>query len=125
MLDLSDQQFENLVSQAIDNIPQKYYKHIDNLAFVVEAEPSAQQRNELKLHCHQTLFGLYQGVPLNRRSANYSLVIPDKITIFKKPILVLANDIESARKIVNNTVWHEVAHYFGLDHQRIHQLENQ
>lgn len=124
MYKIDDQQFQKIVSQAIDNIPPKYAEHIKNLAFVVEDEPSPEQRQRLKLSDHQTLFGLYEGVPLTRRVSNYNLVLPDKITIFKLPIEFSANNKEELIEQVSNTVWHEVAHYYGLGHGRIHELEN-
>jgi len=121
---IDNKQFQDIVSRAIDNIPQKYAKHIKNLAFVVEDEPSPEQRQRLKLGNHQTLFGLYEGVPLTRRVSNYNLVLPDKITIFKLPIEFSSNSEAELVGQVNNTVWHEVAHYYGLGHARIHELEN-
>lgn len=124
MHQLDAKQFEKIVADAIDNIPPKYADHIKNLAFVVEDEPTPEQRIKLNLHAHQTLFGLYEGVPLTRRSGNYNLVLPDKITIFKKPIEMSANSLDDVVNQVNNTVWHEVAHYYGLGHGRIHELED-
>lgn len=124
MFTVDEKTFEKLVADGIDNIPPKYAKHIKNLAFVVEDEPTQEQRQKLKLHPNQTLFGLYEGVPLTGRSGNYNLVLPDKITIFKKPIESSANGLQELKKQINQTIWHEVAHYYGLGHGRIHQLEN-
>ncbi len=124
MFIVSDKEFEDLVKNAIDNIPLKYAEHIKNLAFVVEDAPSIAQRTKLKLNQHQTLFGLYEGVPLTQRNSNYNLVLPDKITVFKNPIQFNANSHSDLTETVNNTIWHEVAHYYGLGHGRIHELEN-
>ncbi|HSX44855.1 MAG TPA: metallopeptidase family protein [Candidatus Saccharimonadales bacterium] len=123
MVEVSQEEFEKLVSEAIDRIPPVYYKKLNNVAFITEDEPSETQRQELKLHCNQSLYGLYQGIPLTKRGNNYNLVLPDKITIFRLPILYSAHNLEDVRRQVNNTVWHEVAHYYGLDHDRIHKLE--
>ncbi len=114
--------FEKLVEDAIDAIPTKYANHIKNLAFVVEDEPSAEQREKLQLSRHQSLFGLYEGVPLTRRS-NYNLVLPDKITLFRLPIEWASHDRASLKAQIKETVWHEVAHYFGLNHGQIHDLQ--
>ena len=92
------------------------------IAFLVEDEPSPQQRKQLGLRCNQTLFGLYEGVPLPKRMGTVKIT-PDIITIFKKPIEQYSNSLEDVKKQVIHTVWHEVAHYFGLDHDRIHELE--
>lgn len=123
MISVSQEEFEKLVGQAIDAIPEKYYQHISNVAFTVEDEPTQEQRAKLKLECHQSLYGLYEGVPLTKRGSGYNLVLPDKITIFKLPMEATSNSLEELSKQVHQTVWHEVAHYFGLDHDQIHNLE--
>ncbi len=123
MFIVSQAQFEKIVSEAIDNIPQRYAKHIKNLAFVVDDNPSPEQRQRLHLHNNQTLFGLYEGIPLTQRNSSYNLVLPDKITIFKQPMEMTTNNLEQLTDQVKKTVWHEVAHYYGLGHQRIHELE--
>lgn len=122
-LDMTDEEFEQVVKTAMDGIPERYASNLKNLAFVIEDEPSEEQRRQLHLHDGQTLFGLYQGIPLTERNNNYSGVLPDKITIFKNPALAVANSTQQLNEMIRNTVWHEVAHYFGLDHGRIHELE--
>lgn len=123
MIDISDQEFEKLISHAIDNIPEKYASRLDNVGIFWENEPTPGQREKLKLHCNQTLLGLYEGIPLTKRGAGYNLVLPDKITLFKIPIQMSVNNMTELREQVGRTLWHEVAHYFGLDHDRIHALE--
>ncbi len=123
MLDMSDKQFEELVNQALDAIPKLYQDNLNNVAIVTADEPTPEEREELKLRCDQTLFGLYQGIPLTKRGVNYSLVIPDKITIYKLPILAVSNTLAEAAEQVRHTVWHEVAHYYGLNHAEIHKRE--
>jgi predicted Zn-dependent protease with MMP-like domain len=123
-MQLSDEQFEQIVSEAIDAIPEQYFKNLNNLAFVIEDDPTPLQREKLRLRCDQTLFGLYEGIPLTKRTGNYSLVLPDKITVFKHPIEAHSHDLNHLKSHVKQTVWHEVAHFYGLDHDRIHSLEN-
>lgn len=123
MLVINDQEFEAIVAEAIDNIPERYASKLNNVGFVIEDEPSPAQRAKLKLHPMQSLYGLYEGIPLTQRNNNYSGVLPDKITIFKNPALNVASSVEELKEMIQNTVWHEVAHYFGLDHGRIHELE--
>lgn len=123
MFTISDAAFEKIVTDTMDAIPEKYYRNIHNVAFVVEAQPNTDQRTKLKLSGNQSLYGLYEGVPLTRRASNYNMVLPDKITIFKLPIQLSANSLEELTERVQQTVWHEVAHYFGLDHDQIHELE--
>jgi predicted Zn-dependent protease with MMP-like domain len=90
--------------------------------FLIENEPTQEQRMQLKLYPNETLFGLYEGVPLPGRGGMTKL-LPDKITIFKNPALALAQTREELNKHLRHTIWHEVAHYYGLDHRRIHELE--
>ncbi len=123
-MQVSHHDFERLVQSAVDAIPEKYGKHIRNLAFVVEDHPSPLQQAKLHLVEGQLLFGLYEGIPLTKRSQGYNLVLPDKITIFREPIAAMSPNTGALRQLVNKTVWHEVAHYFGLDHDQIHALEN-
>jgi predicted Zn-dependent protease with MMP-like domain len=123
MYTVDDKTFEGIISQAIDAIPEQYFKHLNNVAFVMEDEPTPAQREKLQLHCNQALFGLYEGIPLTKRGNGYNLVLPDKITVFKHPIEANSNSLEDMEQQVKKTVWHEVAHFYGLDHDRIHSLE--
>jgi predicted Zn-dependent protease with MMP-like domain len=77
---------------------------------------------QLKLYPNETLFGLYEGVPLPARGGMTKL-LPDKITIFKNPALIYSRNAEELKEHIRHTIWHEVAHYYGLDHKRIHELE--
>ena len=122
VVEISDKEFQALVSECIDAIPVKYQKHLGNVAFIIEDQPTKQQRLNLKLHPHETLFGLYEGVPLPQRGGNTKL-LPDKITLFKYPLQSASRDKSQLKEMIRNTVWHEVAHFFGLDHLRINELE--
>jgi len=120
---VSDERFHELVGQAFDRLPETHREAIKNVAILVEDDPSEEQRVELKLHCNQTLFGLYQGVPLAKRQGRTEMFPPDVITLFKNPILSAASDERELAEQIYHTLWHEVAHYFGLDHDDIHRLE--
>ena len=122
VLDIDDDEFDRIISKAIDHLPKAHLAALKNVAIVYEDEPTPHQRQELKLLCHQTLFGLYEGVPLARRQGmtNYP---PDKITIFKNPMLTYVHSLAELEEQVRHTLWHEVAHYFGLNHEQIHKLE--
>ena len=122
MFRVSEQKFESYVSDAIDSIPQKYFDKIQNIVFVVENNPSKEQLEKLRLNPGHSLFGLYEGIPLPARSSGYNLVLPDKITIFKNPIENFCKDLATLRKQIHKTVWHEVAHYFGLSHEDMDKL---
>jgi predicted Zn-dependent protease with MMP-like domain len=122
MFHVSDQEFEASIADAIDTIPDKYYEKIKNVVFTAEDNPSPEQRQKLHLRGDQTLFGLYEGIPLGKRGSNYSLVLPDKITIFKQPIEYMSHNLFDVKKQIHKTVWHEVAHYFGLSHEEMEKL---
>lgn len=124
VLSINDEEFDAIISQAMDELPQEYIKRLDNVLITYEDQPTPDQRAKLKLRCDQTLFGLYEGVPLTKRGNGYTFVLPDKITIFKLPILSQSQDMQSFKAQVKHTLWHEIAHYFGLDHDRIHHLES-
>jgi predicted Zn-dependent protease with MMP-like domain len=120
---LEDVSFDDLVAEAIDALPKKYGEALENVAFVTEDFPNPNQRKKVRLRCDQTLFGLYEGVPRTSRGNNYSGVLPDKITIFRIPILSVSRTLDDVKKQVKRTVWHEVAHHYGLGHDEIHRLE--
>ena len=113
MFHVSQDQFEDLVNQALDSLPKKYIERLDNVAIVTADIPTDEQRTKLHLHNGQTLFGLYQGIPLTQRGTSYNLVLPDIITIFKLPLEHSANTLQELAEAVRHTLWHEIAHYFG------------
>jgi predicted Zn-dependent protease with MMP-like domain len=122
VISLNDDEFHQIVADAIDAIPPLYQKYLQNVAFIVEDLPTPEQRVKLNLYPNETLFGLYEGVPLTGRSGMTKL-LPDKITIFKQPLESVSQNLDDLRERVRHTVWHEVAHYYGLDHKRIHELD--
>ena len=122
MIEISDKQFEEIVAGAIDAIPPPYIDRLENVAFIVEDQPTEEQNRKLGLRCHDLLFGLYEGVPLPQRMGS-SKLLPDKITLFKKPLISISQDFGELSQNIKHTIWHEVAHYYGLGHKRIHELE--
>lgn len=120
----TDKEFEAWVNAGFSAIPPLYMEKLDNVAIVIEDEPTPDQREKLRLRCNETLFGLYEGIPLTKRGSGYSLVVPDKITIFKLPIVSASGgNEERIKEHVRHTLWHEIAHYYGLNHDQIHKLE--
>ena len=123
-MEISDDHFERLIGEALDELPEKYVGNMQNVAITYEDQPTPSQREKLQLHCNETLFGLYEGIPLTQRGAGYNLVLPDKITIFKLPLFYATHSEAELKKQIKHTLWHEIAHHFGLDHDRIHSLEH-
>ena len=116
-------QFEELVRESLDDLPEEFARRIENLAVVVEDEPDAELMRALGFNPRRdTLFGLYQGVPLPHRGASYGNVLPDKISIYYRPLLRHCHTPEQVRRQVRTTVIHEIAHYFGMDDAAIRAL---
>ena len=122
-MEITDESFHMLIDRAFDSLPQTHRDRVKNVAIVTADEPSEIQRHDLKLHCNQTLLGLYSGVPLPQRQGREPMV-PDVITLFKLPLLAESTDEASLYENIRHTLWHEVAHYYGLDHAKIHELES-
>jgi len=125
MMEISDQAFDALITKAMDELPQEYIRGLENVAIVYEDEPTFEQRQKMKLDNHHLLLGLYEGIPLTRRGSGYSFVLPDKITLFKRSILAVVHTEAELFEQIKRTLWHEIAHYYGLDHQRIDFLQRQ
>lgn len=121
---ISDEEFNVLISRAMDELPQKYIKGLDNVAIVYADDPDEYQRAKAHLGETGLLLGLYEGIPLTKRGAGYTFVLPDKITLFKNPILAVVQTELQLFEQVKRTLWHEIAHYYGLDHSRIDALQN-
>ena len=116
------EKFEELVRQGIEAIPKKFLEKMNNVDIVVEDEPTEGQIEKLKLRKDAKLFGLYEGIPQTKRGF-YAGVLPDKITIFQKPIEETCFNDEQVKEIVKKTVWHEIAHHFGMDEERVRSAE--
>ena len=123
MFVISDKEFEFIISEAMDSLPKKYIDKLQNVVIVWADEPTVEQRDRLKLHSRQSLFGLYEGVPKPGRGGSNNMILPDKITIFRNPILASVNDLTGLKEQVRHTLWHEIAHHYGLNHEQINRLE--
>lgn len=117
------ERFEWLVFKAVDELPDEFRERMDNIDIVVQDEPTSRQLAEAGLRRSETLLGLYEGVPLTWRSRSYSMVPPDKITIFQKPIEARCRGDTEIQREVQRVVKHEIAHHFGIGDARLNQLE--
>ena len=122
-MEITDDIFDKLISQAMDELPQEYIARLQNVAITYEDAPTPEQLQKQGLSHGQTLLGLYEGIALTRRGDSYGGVLPDKITLFKLPIVHSVHDLDGLKVQIKHTLWHEIAHYFGLDHDRIHEIE--
>ena len=115
--------FEKLVVLAVANLPPEFQELLDNVDIVIEDWPSPGQVKHMGLSSKWDLLGLYEGVPQTNRTQGYNLVLPDKITIFKKPIEARCGSLTSLKREITKTVRHEIAHHFGIDDERLRQIE--
>ena len=119
----TDEEFADLIGQAMDELPEKYISGLKNVVVTYADIPDENQRKKSKITANQSLFGLYEGTPLTQRGNGRTGQLPDKITLFKLPLFYGSSSEADFKKRIKHTLWHEIAHYFGLDHDRIHELE--
>jgi len=123
MMQLTDAQFDQIISRAMDELPQEYIKGLENVVIVQADDPTPEQLEKMKVDHNHVLLGLYEGVPLTQRGSGFSGMLPDKITLFKHPILAIVTNESELFEQVKRTLWHEMAHYYGLNHDRMDELQ--
>jgi predicted Zn-dependent protease with MMP-like domain len=120
---MSDARFEELVAAALDAIPEEFAQYLENVAVIVADRPSAGLLRSLGFHPRRdTLFGIYEGIALPERPSDFAGHPPDRITIFRRPILEECRDEEEIRREIETTIVHEIAHFFGLSEERVRRL---
>ncbi len=117
------ERFEWLVVEAVESLPGEFSAKLENIDVVVADRPTFSQLAQVGLKTDETLLGLYQGVPLTRRTRHYGMVAPDKITIFQKPIEAQCKNDTEVKVEIQRIVQHEIAHHFGIEDARLKQLE--
>lgn len=122
MFQFSPEEFEQLVVQALEELPEFFKEKLQNVEVVVEDWPTEAEQRAVGLKPGQLLLGLYQGIPLTKRTSHYGLVLPDKITIYRLPILQVCQTPEQIISQVQHTVKHELAHHFGISDDRLREL---
>lgn len=121
-------QFEELVGEALDDLPPFFQARMENVVILVEMWPSRRVLREMGIPPGRTLLGLYRGIPLTERTGGYNLVTPDTITLYQGPIEQAATEweegevLDRVREEVRHTVIHEIAHHFGIDDDRLIEL---
>jgi len=122
---VTGEEFEELVTEAISSLPEKFKEKMENIVVVIESLPSQELLREMKIKSPYGLLGLYRGVPYPRRGIWYRNVMPDKIIIFKKPIEVRCRNKEDIKESVRRVVVHEIGHYFGLGEADLRKIERE
>jgi len=119
---METEKFEQLVARAIESLPEDIRERLENIDVIVSDEPTRDQLNHSGLSRRETLLGLYEGVPLTERTSGYSYAMPDKITIFQKPIETACKNETQITSKIQQVVRHEIAHHFGIDDDRLKEL---
>ncbi len=120
---MNSNEIKKQVARVLDKLPKQFRQHLSNIEIVVEERPGKELLLAEGLDPrHDTLYGLYQGVPLPDRSEFFPPILPDKITIFSEPLLRDFADPEELHEQIRLTVLHEIAHYFGMDEDDIDKL---
>jgi len=114
--------FESLVAEALDALPEFFQTQLDNVEIVVEDWPAAATLQRVGVQHPTQLLGLYTGVPQTRRTHHYGLVLPDKISIYRKPIEMRCRTADDVRAMVQSVLRHEIAHHFGISDARLREL---
>jgi predicted Zn-dependent protease with MMP-like domain len=120
---MTREQFQRLVVEAVALIPKRFRREMKNLAVVVEDEPTPALLAEMEIEPPDSLFGLYQGVPLPERTWAFGNTLPDRITLYQRPIEEDCEDEDDVRAVIGETLIHEVGHYFGLSEEEIEEIE--
>jgi predicted Zn-dependent protease with MMP-like domain len=115
--------FQRLVVEAIALIPTRFRREMQNLALVVEDEPSDDLLDEMEIEPPDSLYGLYQGTPLPERTWGHGNDLPDRITLYQRVIEEDCEDEDEVRAVIGETLIHEVGHYFGLSEEEIEEIE--
>ena len=113
------QTFEQLVAQALDDLPAPLRRQIKNVAIVVEDYADDGILEMADVEDAMGLYGFYHGIPLTARTHEYGMVLPDVIYLFRQPILALCANSDEVRQEIRRTLWHEIAHYFGIDEEQL------
>ena len=121
---LRRERFYELVMQVIDKLPSEFQDKLENLDVIVADWPTPAQLARSNIRSRFGLLGLYEGVPHTRRDRGYGMVLPDKITIFRKPIETRCHSWGEIEEEIKRVVWHEIAHHFGTDEQRLRTIES-
>ncbi len=121
---MNQEEFARLVNKALEDLPEEFLTRLENIDVVVEEEPTPAQLRKSGLRRDETLLGLYVGVPQTRRTSYYGMVLPDKITIFQKPIEAKCRNDAELYAEISRVVKHEIAHHFGISDERLDEIEN-
>ncbi len=122
-MEITKEEFEKMVSCALEEIPDYFKKHIKNLEFIVMVHPTVEMLRRVGLYGRGTLLGLYEGIPLRKRGPGYQAVLPDRITLFMRPIIEQSERLGiPLKEKIKKVLMHEIGHYFGLSEEELREM---
>lgn len=119
---MTAEEFEHVIIETMEGLPAQFKEGLDNVDIVLEEYPDAETMRLAGVRYREGLLGFYHGVPITSRTQGYGMVAPDKISIYRQPILLYYQTPERIREGIKHTVLHELAHYFGIDDDRLREL---
>jgi predicted Zn-dependent protease with MMP-like domain len=114
--------FERLVAEALNSLPQAFQENLDNVEVVVEEWPDRETMRQAGISHPAQLLGFYHGIPQTKRTRNYGLVLPDKISIYRRPIEMRCRTMEEVEEMIRHVLHHEIAHHFGSSDERLREI---
>jgi predicted Zn-dependent protease with MMP-like domain len=114
--------FEHLVAEALNSLPQVFQENLDNVEVVVEEWPDRETMQRAGVRHPAQLLGFYHGVPQTKRTHHYGLVLPDKISIYQRPIEMRCHTPEETKEMIRHVLRHEIAHHFGSSDERLREI---
>ena len=122
MINMDRDTFQRLVSEALDDLPAIFQDKLDNIQVVVEDWPEKKTMQLANIKNRAQLLGFYHGIPRTKRSRGYNLVLPDKISIYRRPILMQCRTDAQVRATVARVLRHEIGHHFGISDERLREI---
>ena len=122
---LTRTRFDALVDEAVDHLPEWVGEHMQNVYVTTATWPTRAQLEGSRVGRHELLLGLYEGVPLTRRGHGYHLITPDRITLFQRPLELVADDDRDLVRLIQSTIVHEIGHHFGMSEEELDRLESE
>ena len=119
---MNRQTFERLVAQALDELPEEFRRKLDNVEIVVEDWPDPETMRLAEVQHRAQLLGFYRGIPQTKRTRNYGLVLPDKISVYRRPILMRCRTPEEVGQTIHRVLRHEIGHHFGISDERMREI---
>lgn len=116
-------EFAEIVMEVLEDLPDEFRQRMENVEIEIRDWPGREEREQAGVPPGQTLFGLYQGIPLTERGHGYNLVLPDRIILFRGPIMRAGGTRAGVRRQIRRTLLHEIAHHFGISDERLRELD--